>query len=551
MKNNFIVLIAFISTLAVCKGQSKHPENNITDAAISAHIKKLASDEFVGRKPGTKGEELTTKYIAKHLGKSNIDPANGSSYFQNFTIKEIEFLSSSNLQIYSDNGKRSYKYGKDFHAKTTMEVNQKVTTSKAELIFVGFGITSSGYKWDDYKNVDVKGKIVVVLKGDPGMHTKNPKLFNGERPSYYGGIKYKKKEALKRGAVGLLVIQGKDQDWTTINQQKNPLFPGNLSDLASDGLHFSGFISKTLMKQLIINSGSNFDPTEKGLKKEFTPISLKSKASITLKSTVKNKINTKNVVGILKGSKRPNEYIIYTAHWDHIGTRSGHLGKDSIFNGAIDNASGTAMQLEVAKAFSKMNKKPERSIIFLFTSAEEMGLFGAEYYANNPLYPLNKTACVINADASFAVEKMRMVINVANGFTEMDTLVSIAAKKIGRGIYKGDPNTPPPGNVFKRSDHFPFVKKGVPAVWNVGNFDPINGDKSQEAKIGEFIRKHYHKVTDEYYDGFIASNITYDAQLNFLTGLEIANSSSWPNWKENTYFSEYKAVRDKSMSSRK
>lgn len=551
MKNRLILLIALISLLTTSNGQTKQPENSISDAAISTHIKKLASDEFLGRKPGTKGERLTTNYIADYLKKIKISPANGGSYFQHFTIKEIQFLKSSSLQVFSNKGNTIYEYGKDFYAKTTFQVDKEVVTSKAELIFVGFGITSSGYKWDDYKDVDVKGKIVVVLDGDPGIHTKDPKLFNGIRPSYYGGIKYKKKEASKRGAVGLFVIQGKGQDWSAINTQKDPMYPGELSHLASDGLHFSGYISRNVMKHLVLNSDKSFEPVQQALVKKFHPIPLKSRASLSLESTSKNKIHTKNVVGFLKGSKRPNEYIIYTAHWDHIGTRPGHLGKDSIFNGAIDNASGTAMQLEVAKAFSNMKKKPERSIVFLFTSAEEMGLFGAEYYANNPLYPLHKTACVINADASFAVEKMRMVINVINGFTEMDTLVSKAAKKIGRGIYKGDPNTPPPGNVFKRSDHFPFVKKGVPAVWNVGNFDPINGDKTQEAKIGEFIRNHYHKVTDEYYDGFIASNITYDAQLNFLTGLEIANSDLWPNWKENTYFSEYKSIRDKSVSARK
>ena len=551
MKKNLLSFILLGSIIAACTGQNKHPENSITDQNITEHIKTLASDKFVGRKPGTEGETLTTNYIAKKLKEASISPANGSSYFQNFDINEIEFLSSSDLKIFSNKGNKTYTLAKDFYAKTTSKIDKEVTVSNAELVFVGFGITSSGYKWDDYKDTDVTGKIVIVLNGDPGMHTKNPKQFNGERPSYFGGIKYKRKEALKKGAIGLFVIQGKNQDWATINNQKNPMFPGDLSDLASDGLAFSGFISQKIMKQLIQNSGKAFEPIKKALDTTFQPIPLKSQASISLKSTAKHAISTKNVVGILKGSKRSNEYIIYTAHWDHIGTRSGHLGKDSIFNGAIDNASGTAMQLEVAKAFSKMKSKPKRSIIFLFTSAEEMGLFGAEYYANNPIYPLNKTACVINADASFAVEKMRMVINVINGFTEMDTLVSTAAKKIGRGIYKGDPNTPPPGNVFKRSDHFPFVKKGVPAVWNVGNFDPINGDKTQEAKIGEFIRKHYHKVTDEYYDGFIASNITYDAQLNFLTGLEIANSKSWPNWKENTYFSEYKAIRDKSMSTRK
>jgi hypothetical protein len=551
MKTTSLTLLFLIACSLSSVGQNNKPEDYITDSNITKHIKRLASDEFQGRKPGTKGEELTTSYIASQLKKSKISPGNKGSYFQHFTLKEIIFSNSSQLKITSEKGSNVYDYGKDFYAKTTLKIDSEVTVSNAEMIYVGFGITSSGYKWDDYKDVDVKGKIVVVLDKDPGIYSKDPKQFNGIRPSYYGTIKYKKKEALKRGAIGVLVVQQEGQDWATANHIKNPIFPEGEPSLASDGLQFSGIISRHVMRALVndLKIPSNYE--EKALLKDFKAVPLKGKASISLTSTSKEIIKTKNVVGFLKGSKRPNEYIIYTAHWDHIGTRAGHLGKDSIFNGAIDNASGTAMQLEVANAFSKMYKKPERSIIFLFTSAEEMGLFGAEYYANNPIYPLDKTACVINSDASFAVAKMRMVINVINGFTEMDTLVNKAASKIGRGIYKGDPKTPPPGNVFKRSDHFPFVKKGVPAVWNVGNFDPINGDKTQEAKIGEFIRKHYHKVTDEFYEGFNPANITYDAQLNFLTGLEIANTAAWPNWKEGTYFSEYKAIRDQTQATRK
>lgn len=549
-KYTLLLGCCFISFIAIYS-QDKQPENYIEEKNIVTHIKKLASDDFLGRKPGTKGEELTTRYIASQLKLLNIKPGNKRSYFQEFTIKEIVFSNSSSLSIHSKNGNKKYALTKDFYARTNSNLDRDVHISNTDMIFVGFGIVASRFKWDDYKNIDVKGKIVVVLDKDPGVYIKDPKLFNGVNPSYYGSIKYKKREAVKRGAIGVLVVQPNNRNWQEISNGKNPIFPEGLPKLAYDGLKFSGYISKVLMNDLLSNSGQSFDYIQEATTNSFKPISLQSKATLTLRSTSKDLFKTKNVVGIIKGAKRPKEYIIYTAHWDHVGTRAGHLGKDSIFNGAVDNASGTAMQLEVARAFMTMKKKPERSIIFLFTSAEEMGLLGAEYYANHPLYPIQKTACVINSDASFPVEKMRMVINVINGFTEMDTIVSNAATKIGRGIYKSNPNTPPPGNVFQRSDHFPFVKKGVPAVWNVGNFDPINGDEKEVAKIGEFIRKHYHKVTDEFYEGFNVSNIAYDAQLNFLTGLEIANSKDWPNWKENTYYSQYKTIRDKSRSSKK
>nr|WP_321236132.1 M20/M25/M40 family metallo-hydrolase [uncultured Psychroserpens sp.] len=540
-----LLLSICILLLCACKQEDINPELAITNDAISKHIETLASDEFLGRKPGTKGEEKTTNYLKNQLELLNIKPGNGDSYFQDFTIQKVAHLECSSLEITTNDIKKEYQFKNDFYASTSFKLDKTVSIENTDMVFAGFGITASNNDWDDYKDIDVKGKIVVVLYSDPGFYTNDPSLFRGKQPTYYGSFKYKKREALKRGAVGLLMIQDPSTDWNTLNDQKDaPLFVKDQEALASDGLQFSGHISIPLMNTLWSNSGYDFDYTKNALEKGFSALPLKSKASLALKSTGEDFIKTKNVVGILKGSKQPEEYILYSAHWDHIGTRDAHLGQDSIFNGAIDNASGTAMQLEVAKAFTQLKNQPERSIIFLFTSAEEMGLLGAEYYANHPIYPLNKTVCAINADASFAVERMKMVINVIEGFTELDSLVNIAAAKLDREIFKGNGEMPP-NNVFKRSDHYPFVKKGVPAVWNIGNFEPMNGDKKEEEKIGNYVRNHYHKVTDEFYEGFNPANITFDAQLNFLTGLEIANSGLWPNWNPN---SEYRAIRNESLS---
>ncbi|WP_298895597.1 M20/M25/M40 family metallo-hydrolase [uncultured Psychroserpens sp.] len=545
MKKLTLLIITNILLICSCKQQDINPENTITNENISKHIERLASDAFLGRKPGTKGEHKTVNYIKNQLEDLNISPGNNSSYFQEFTIQKVNFLNCSNLEIVSENSKNIYTHSKDFYANTSFELDKIVKIDTTEIVFAGFGITASNQNWDDYKDIDVHGKIVIVLYNDPGFYTNDPKLFRGKQPTYYGSLKYKKREALKRGAIGLLMVHDKSLDWNKINNTSDtPLFIKGQETLASDGLKFSGQISIPMMEDLIASSGNQFNYINKALDKDFSIIPLKSKASLSLKSTGKEVMKTKNVVGLLKGSKRPKEYLIYTAHWDHIGTRDAHLGQDSIFNGAIDNASGTAMQLEVARAFSKLKNKPERSIIFLFTSAEEMGLLGSEYYANHPIFPLHKTACVINADASFAVERMKMVVNVIEGFTELDTLVNIAAAKLDRAIFKGDGKMPP-NNVFKRSDHYPFVKKGVPAVWNIGNFEPMNGDKKEEEKIGAYVRNHYHKVTDEFYKGFNPANITFDAQLNFLTGLEIANTTTWPNWNLN---SGYRLIRDESIS---
>ncbi|WP_298759382.1 M20/M25/M40 family metallo-hydrolase [uncultured Psychroserpens sp.] len=545
MKTN-IIAFALVSWFSLACNAQNTPEALITNENVEKHIKTLASDAFLGRKPGTIGEEKTTNYIKSQLEEFDVLPANNGSYFQEFKIQKVKFAHCSDMRVRFKNESKTYHFEKDFYAKTTFKLNENVDVKDAEMVFAGFGIVAPQLGWDDYKNIDVKGKIVVVLFSDPGYHSKNPKHFNGETPTYYAGVKYKKKEAAKRGAVGLIMIHNDAINWEAVKDDSDaPNFIEGQPQLASDNLKFSGLISKALANTIFENSGYGLNYVENALSKDFLPTNLKAKVSLSLRATYEDLMRTKNVVGMIKGAKRPNEYVLYTAHWDHVGFKSDHAGNDSIFNGAIDNASGTAMQLEVARAFSKLKKKPERSILFLFTSAEEMGLFGAEHYANYPLYPLNKTACVINADASFAVDKMRMVINVIESHTEMDTIVNLAASKLGREIVetKGEEL---PGNVFQRSDHYPFVKKGVPAVWNVGNFDPLSGDKKEEEKIMTFVTTHYHKVTDEYYDGFNCDNITFDAQLNFLTGLEIANSPLWPNWNEG---SQYKAIRDESMSS--
>ncbi|WP_298903017.1 M20/M25/M40 family metallo-hydrolase [uncultured Psychroserpens sp.] len=545
MKNHVTLLTILLLAAMSCNAQIEAPESLITDENVEKHIKVLASDAFLGRKPGTIGEEKTIHYIKSQLEEFKVLPANKGSYFQEFKIQKVKSSNCSNMTINFENETSDYSFQKDFYAKTTYKLDETIDVKGVEMVYAGFGIVAPQFGWDDYKDIDVKGKVVVVLFSDPGYHSKDPKLFKGENPTYYAGVKYKKKEAAKRGAIGLVMIHDDAIDWEAVKDDSDaPNFIEGQPQLASDNLKFSGLISKRLANDLFKNSDYYSNYIEKALSKAFSPYPLKAKVSLSLSATYEDVMRTKNVVGMIKGAKRPDEYVLYTAHWDHVGFRAGHIGNDSIFNGAIDNASGTAMQLEVARAFSKLEKKPERTILFLFTSAEEMGLFGAEHYANNPLYPLNKTACVINADASFAVDKMRMVINVIESHTEMDTIVNMAASKLGREIVqtKGEKL---PGNVFQRSDHYPFVKKGVPAVWNVGNFDPLSGDKKEEEKIMTFVTTHYHKVTDEFYDGFNCANITFDAQLNFLTGLELANSTAWPNWNEG---SEYKIVRDKSMS---
>ncbi|WP_353780046.1 M20/M25/M40 family metallo-hydrolase [Winogradskyella sp. 3972H.M.0a.05] len=539
----FLAVILLLQTTYSCQGQSLP---SISEDNIKTHIKTLASDEFLGRRPGTLGEEKTVEYLAGKLKEIGIEPANGDSYFQEFTISRLKYETPSKMVIFKNNGETSeYDFTKDFYSKTSLKANEKVSLKDAEIVFAGFGIIAPEYNWDDYKHIDVKDKVVLVLFSDPGFYTKDESMFNGMSVSQHGGYDLKKKLAMERGAKAVFMIHHEFIDWDQIGQSPNSgysaAFVKDHIETVSEGLLCSGIISIPVMKDLLSASGHGDDYTEQALSKDFKGLNLKAKMSLTNSSVSEDVVTTRNVLGILKGKKRPDEHIIYTSHWDHVGTRPARFGKDSIFNGAIDNASGTAMHLEVARAYKTMRKKPERSIVFFFTSAEEMGLLGAEYYANNPLYPLNKAVCVINADGHFATNKMKTATSVLKGYSEMDTYVDNAVAKIDRNTVED--TSPAYMNIFQRSDHYPFVKKGVPAVWAMGNQNPVEGGEAEAQKIADYMQ-HYHQVTDEYYEGFNAQNITADATMNFLIGLELANSKDWPNWNEG---SEYKKIRDKSM----
>ncbi|WP_299110677.1 M20/M25/M40 family metallo-hydrolase [uncultured Winogradskyella sp.] len=539
----FLALMLFLHIFCSCNGQSLP---SISEDNIKSHIKTLASDEFLGRKPGTLGEQKTIQYLAEKLEAIGIEPANGDSYFQEFTISRLKYNKPSAMVISKANGKTSrYESSKDFYSKTSFKANDQISLNEAEIVFVGFGIIAPEYNWDDYKHVDVKDKVVLVLFSDPGFYTKDENMFNGMSVSQYGDYNLKKKLAMERGAKAVFMIHHEFINWDQIGQSSNSGYSSayvkNQSETVSDGLLCSGIISIPVMKDLLSSSGFEDNYVEQALGKDFKGLHITSKMSLTNSSTPEDVVRTKNVLGILKGSTRPDEHIIYTSHWDHVGTRPSTFGKDSIFNGAIDNASGTAMHLEVARTYKALRRKPERSIVFFFTSAEEMGLLGAEYYANNPIYPLKKAVCVINADGHFATNKMKTATSVLKGYSEMDKYVDNAVAKMDRNAVED--TSPAYMKIFQRSDHYPFVKKGVPAVWAIGNQNPVEGGEAEAQKIANYMQ-HYHQVTDEYYEGFNAQNIAADALMNFLIGLELANSSAWPNWNKT---SKYKEIRDKSI----
>lgn len=548
MKYHYTFLVLGLLILSNCKdSKDMNPEKVIRANRIEEHVKTLASDVFLGRQPGTIGEPTTIHYIEEQFKNMGIEPAHGNSYFQEFEITEIAPVPPEKLTFRSSEKEIEFQVKKDFIA-VTPKVDELVSIKDKELVFAGFGIVAPEYDWDDYQNIDVKDKIAVVLYNDPGLYTQDSTLFKGLTPTIYSSSSYKKEEAFNHGAIGVLTIFH-DTGLTGLNwglvealaTRPTHYLKGEEPPL-EQGVQFSGIISIDMAKTMIETSGYDFDYLEYALDKSFTPVSLGSTVSVDVMSK-KRSFTTHNVIGMVKGKKRPEEVVVYTAHWDHDGYVKNSPQKDSIYNGAIDNATGVAMVLETARAYEGLHNTPDRSIVFLLTSAEEMGLLGSKYYAENPLFPLRKTVCVINADASHATEPMRVAVNVIQGYSdEMDKVVDSAATSLGRDII---PDPTPQIGAFYRSDHFPFVQKGVPAVWAVGSDGPMAGDSLQQVKIIEDYMKRYHQLTDEYYDGFIARNIAFDAQLNFLIGYYLSNSQEWPNWNDEV---EYKVIRDQSKS---
>ncbi|MEQ9405985.1 MAG: M28 family peptidase [Cyclobacteriaceae bacterium] len=543
-KISLSVLILVLVNLHPDPSLGQSPEAKILSENIDKHIRLLASDDFLGRRPGTAGEEKTTQYLMSQLEEMGVEPANNGSYKQEFAISQLYHQPTGNMIIHDTEGDVAFEFGKDFYAKTTMP-DKEVSIKEAEMVFAGFGIVAPEYEWDDYEEIDVRGKIVLVMFSDPGFYRGEADFFNGMQPSRYADFNYKKSEAMARGARGVLMIFNSIMNWDAIGSRSTsgPLFLKEQPDLVSDGLQISGIVSIRLMKHLLEASGLDHDYEQDALSENFKPLEFKTRLSLDVRADTKEVINTSNIIGMIKGSGRPDECIVYTAHWDHVGTRPASFGTDSIFNGAVDNASGTSMVLEIARAFSQLKRKPDRTVIFFFTSAEEMGLLGAEYYTSNPIIPLNKTVCVINADSNYPTTRMKTVVNVLDGLTELDKFNHKAAKKLGRRIIPDD--SPPEMNVFRRGDHYPFVRKGgVPATWMVGAMDPLNGDSASEKVVADYMQ-HYHQVTDEYYDGFIVDNIVFDAQLDFLIGLKLANNKAWPGWSND---SGYKKLRDQHLS---
>jgi Zn-dependent M28 family amino/carboxypeptidase len=514
----------------------------MTEANYRKHVEILASDEFGGRAPASPGEELTVDYLVQNFKSMGLEPGNGDDYTQDVPLAWIEVSNDPELIIRGGDGEDlAFEYATGQVLWTRQQV-PGAALNDSELVFVGYGINAPERGWNDYAGVDVTDKTVVILINDPGYATQNPELFNGNAMTYYGRWDYKFDEAARQGAAGAIMIHDTlpaAYGWSTVrNSWTGRQFDMVLPDKGSNLASVEGWITRENADALFKKAGLDLEEMyETAQQQGFTPIPMGLTASAELEIDTAT-VNSKNVAAILRGSEAPDEVFIYMAHWDHLGTDP-NLEGDQIYNGALDNASGTAALLEIARAYATLPQAPRRSVLFLSVTAEEQGLLGSLHYASNPLYPLADTVGGINMDGMNNFGETRDITVVGLGMSDLDDYLAAAAAAQER-VVNGDREAEK--GYYYRSDHFELAKEGVPMLFPWGGYDDREkGIAYGMQKANEYTEDHYHRVSDEYDLSWVVSGALEDMNMYFKAGLEVANSDDWPNWKEGV---EFKARRD-------
>lgn len=523
----------------------------ITPDAILSNIKTLASDEFEGRAPGSKGEELSTKYIADQFRAAGLKPGNpDGTYIQEVPLAGIK--SDSKIQFVA-NGKppMALKFGDDFVASSARLQNE-IKVNNSDIVFVGYGVVAPEYGWDDYKGVDVRGKTLLMLINDPAVpDPKDPtkldeKMFKGKAMTYYGRWTYKYEIAAQKGAAAAIIIhetvpaaypwQVVKSSWSTENfELDNP-------DKNMGAVEARSWITFDVAKKILADCGQDFDALKKSaITKEFKPIAINAKANIDIKQQMRS-FKSLNVIGKFEGTdeRLKDEYVIYSAHWDHLGKHP-ELQGDQIFNGAIDNASGVSAVIALANAFPKVSPPPKRSILFMSTTAEEAGLLGAKWYAEHPLYPLEKTVADINIDTLNVWGKARDIEDISYGFSDLDDMLAAAAQRQGRKMIANP--RPEKGSIY-RADNFEFSKVGLPSLYIGKNQHIYARPENGPLRADEYDLKDYHQPSDDVKPDWDLSGAVQDVDLLFEVGYQVANADKFPEWKAGN---EFKPKRDAMM----
>ena len=519
---------------------------SMTEEEIREAVQVLASDEFGGRAPSTRGEELTIQYLTEQFASMGLEPGGvDGTWVQEVPLVAITANPDMELTVRGAEGPRSFAYGSEFVAGT-QRVVENVGFEESELVFVGYGAVAPEYDWNDYADVDVTGKTVIVLVNDPGFATQDPELFNGNAMTYYGRWTYKYEEGARQGADAVLIVHETEPaayGWATVENG----WTGTQFNLVTEDNNMGraaaeGWITLETAEAIFEMAGLDYqDMKARAQEPGFQAVPMGGlTASLEINNTIERS-SSKNFLAKLPGTTRPDEVVIYMGHWDHFGTDPSLEG-DQVFNGAVDNASGIATIMEIAEAFTLLDPAPERSVIFWGTTAEEQGLLGSGYYAENPVYPLNKTVAAINIDALPIYGATHDYTIVGYGNSELDAYAERANELIDRVV---KPNPEPEKGSFYRSDHFPLAKQGVPAHYGGAGHDNVeHGEEWGRAQSDAWTANHYHQVSDEYSPDWNLGGAMQDMTVWFRMGMELAYSNAFPTWNEGT---EFKALRDAMM----
>ncbi len=567
MPRRFLLCLAAGAALAACRQEATPPQapvpapapghafsTGINAADFAELVKTLASDAFEGRAPGSRGEQLTVDYIRDQMQRIGLQPGNGDSWFQEVPMTETIADPATVLTLVHGDARRTLAFGSDM-VVGTRSGQPEVRIHASDMVFVGYGVDAPEQDWNDYAGQDWKGKTVVMLVNDPGFHAGDARLFEGKRMTYYGRWTYKFEEAARKGATAALIVHdtaGAAYGWDVVRSS----WGGAQYDLpaAEDKeprLQAQGWLRAEAARQLFADAGLDLDKAYRDAgRRGFRPVPLRTTLSLDLKSSIAEK-KSRNVVGVLPGSRRADEAVLYMAHWDHLGRHADQAhdaqAGDDIYNGAVDNATGVAGILEIADAMVHQQPAPERSVVFLAVTLEESGLLGSQYYVSHPTFPLDKIAGVINIDAMSVNGRARDMTVTGYGSSELEDILKPLAAAQKRTLHA---ESSVQSGFYFRSDHFNFAKAGVPALYAGGGVDLLDGGVEAGRKAAEtYARDRYHSPRDEYdAASWKLDGTLQDLELLYGVGRELAGGDSWPNWYEGNPF---KANRDRMMQSRR
>jgi len=551
----FLLVILAAAGLAARQGPQL-PATPVQVDRLTAHVKEVSSDAYEGRGPGTRAEQKVVAYLSRQLSAAGVQPGGdpdgrgGRKWTQGVTLLKSEAGGPIAASLSVAGATIPLKQGEQIAIRSTQLPTARVSIRNAPIVFLGYGVTAPERRWDDFKGLDVRNKILVVLINDPDFEADLGRRFDGKAMTYYGRWTYKFEEAARHGAAGVLIVHETapaSYGWATVKNSNTEAIMDVVRDRPAD-VHppLEAWIQRAVAVDLFKRAGLNFDAEKKKAQAQtFTPVPL-GNATLSVEYAVKqNRLTSGNVVGLLKGTGHPDEVVVYSAHWDHLGVGEPDKAGDRIYNGARDNGTGIASVLELARVFGRA-PRTDRSVVFMFVTAEEQGLLGSEYYARHPLFPLETTVGVFNIDMLGVNGPARDIGVEGDGKVSMQDDLAAAAQKQGRRF---SPDPRPEAGHFYRSDHFPFAKVGVPSISLKSGEDLYTGGTAVGSKAEEaFTEQKYHQPGDQWSASWDLRGVAIDIGLLYDLGRDLATSRRWPDWKAD---SEFKATRDKTKFARR